>query len=110
MTMKAKQIVLAIITLAISLTICYALFCPQHLCLRSTCSKNARVLADRNNIQMAARLYEVDIGQYPTSISQLVSNVGERKGWQGPYLTNGIPVDPWGKPYSLENDDQNIKE
>ena len=43
----------------------------------------------------------LDTGRYPTSqegLAALVTNPGI-ENWQGPYLTKGLPNDPWGKPY-----------
>lgn len=45
--------------------------------------------------------YRLDIGHYPTSqegLDALVVNPGEEK-WDGPYLTKGLPKDPWDNPY-----------
>jgi type II secretion system protein G len=48
--------------------------------------------------------YKVDCKQYPTTIEgldALASNPGV-KGWRGPYLTQDIPLDPWGNQYRYE--------
>ena len=49
-------------------------------------------------IKSALGLYEVDMGFYPKSLSDLVTQPGNAKGWHGPYLDK-LPVDPWGNPY-----------
>jgi general secretion pathway protein G len=44
----------------------------------------------------------LDVGRYPTTqegLSALVTNPGV-ENWDGPYLTKGLPMDPWGKPYA----------
>ena len=59
----------------------------------------AAAQADVNNVGMALRLYEVDNGNYPASLSGLVTSPGTSKNWRGPYLEKGIPKDPWGNDY-----------
>jgi general secretion pathway protein G len=59
----------------------------------------AAAQADVNNIGMALRLYEVDNGAYPGSLSGLVTSPGAAPNWRGPYLEKGIPKDPWGNDY-----------
>ncbi len=58
----------------------------------------ARARADIQNIGVALRLYELDNGEYPSSLEGLVNNPGARN-WNGPYLDSGIPKDPWGQDY-----------
>ena len=46
--------------------------------------------------------YRIDVGSYPTSEQGLNALVAKPDGvdrWQGPYLTKGIPADPWGRAY-----------
>ena len=59
----------------------------------------AAAQADVNNIGMALRLYEVDNGAYPASLSGLVTSPGGAANWRGPYLEKGVPNDPWGNAY-----------
>jgi len=45
--------------------------------------------------------YKIDTGFYPTSaqgLSALRSDPG-LKGWNGPYVSQEIPLDPWGRLY-----------
>lgn len=44
----------------------------------------------------------LDLGRYPTSeegLALLVTNPGNDNRWSGPYLSKGVPMDPWGRPY-----------
>lgn len=47
----------------------------------------------------------LDIGRYPTKeegLAMLVTAPREERAalkWQGPYLAEGLPPDPWGNPY-----------
>jgi general secretion pathway protein G len=44
--------------------------------------------------------YMLDVGQYPTSLKDLVTNPGKGKKWKGPYIKqNKVPVDPWANEY-----------
>lgn len=65
----------------------------------------ARVTAARaqvNSFMTALGAYKLDTGNYPTTEMGLQSlrtrpqNVNQ---WQGPYLPQDIPVDPWGHAY-----------
>ena len=50
----------------------------------------------------ALTLFRLDIGRYPTSeegLNALVLQPGNEKTWQGPYLDEAVPVDPWGNRY-----------
>ncbi len=52
----------------------------------------ARAKADIKAIKLALDMYELDNGEYPSSLSALVS--GEKT-----YLRDGLPKDPWDKDY-----------
>lgn len=63
-------------------------------------SQTAAARAGIENISTALRLYELDMGQFPASLSALVQNPGGAGGtWRGPYLEKGMPKDPWGNDY-----------
>lgn len=49
------------------------------------------------NIPSALDLYEMDVGEYPQRLDNLVSGPSD-ENWSGPYLKK-VPKDPWGKPY-----------
>ncbi len=66
-------------------------------------SEQARVAAARAdvnaNIALALDMFEMDIGQYPKSLDELMqigSNPPDR--WKGPYLKRK-PKDPWNNDY-----------
>jgi general secretion pathway protein G len=47
-------------------------------------------------------LLRLDIGRYPTAgegLNALVRQPGNEETWQGPYLDEAVPVDPWGNRY-----------
>jgi general secretion pathway protein G len=46
--------------------------------------------------------YRLDTGRYPTvelGLNALLTRPGNEPKWNGPYLQNTVPLDPWGKPY-----------
>ena len=47
-------------------------------------------------------LFRLDVGRYPTTDEGLealrVKPTGA-DGWDGPYLTKEVPLDPWNRPY-----------
>ncbi len=71
-------------------------------------SDKARVTAARvqiNNFRAALGQYKLDTGIFPTTEQGLAAlrvkpeNVNQ---WQGPYLGQEVPVDPWGRPYDYK--------
>ncbi len=66
-------------------------------------AKKARARADVAAIGMALDLYELDLGEYPEKLNQLVEQPSGSKEWRGPYLKKGVPPsDPWGTDYHYE--------
>lgn len=66
--------------------------------------ERARIRAARASIaaiSTAVDMYEIDTGRIPSSLQNLISGSGE-PNWNGPYIRGGLPVDPWGTPFSLE--------
>jgi general secretion pathway protein G len=65
----------------------------------------ARVTAARtqiNSFMTALGAYKLDTGLFPTTEQGLQALRTRPEGltqWQGPYLPQEIPVDPWGRPY-----------
>ena len=52
-------------------------------------------------IKSALGQYNVDNGQFPKSLQDLVRKPDGATNWHGPYLEK-IPIDPWGDPYIYE--------
>jgi general secretion pathway protein G len=54
--------------------------------------------------------FRLDIGKYPTTeegLKALREKPSGVEGWQGPYLTKELPVDPWGRAYVYKSPGQN---
>ncbi len=73
---------------------------------RTEQAKTARAKSDIASVGLALDLYEMDAGQYPDSLEELVakdapSHLSDeaKSQWNGPYLKRGLPNDPWGRPY-----------
>jgi len=68
-------------------------------------SDTARVTAARaqiNSFMTALGAYKLDTGLYPSTeqgLQALRARPQNVNQWQGPYLPQDIPVDPWGRPY-----------
>ncbi len=57
-----------------------------------------RARAEIENIGTALAQYEMDMGEFPRSLQELVTSPGSDR-WNGPYLPKGVPNDPWRRPY-----------
>jgi general secretion pathway protein G len=64
---------------------------------RSRQAKEGAAKASIQAIGIALDMYELDNGQYPPNLQSLVSGSGDN--WNGPYLKDGLPKDPWGNDY-----------
>src|SRR6201996_8964407 len=67
-------------------------------------SERARITAATSDvtsgIKSALAAYEVDIGHYPRSLQEVITQPNDVAAghWHGPYLDK-LPVDPWDHPY-----------
>lgn len=81
---------------------------------RTEQAKVARARSDVAAIGLALDLHELDLGKYPTSLTDLVSKAPpstlttpeEKAQWNGPYLKKGLPKDPWGREYQYVSQSQ----
>ena len=80
---------------------------------RTEQAKIARAKSDIAAIGVSLDLYELDAGQYPDALDELVSREAPshlseeaRAKWNGPYLKKGLPKDPWGRPYDYKKESQ----
>ena len=67
--------------------------------------KEAKITQAKTQIaafETAIGMYEVATGQFPTTdqgLNALNEAPAGVTGWKGPYMSKGIPNDPWGNPY-----------
>ena len=64
---------------------------------RTEKARISRAKTDLANIALALKLYELDNGNFPSSLQTLRTASSGSSG-QAPYLEKD-PIDPWGKPY-----------
>jgi general secretion pathway protein G len=78
-----------------------ALVAPRML-RRSDAARVTAARAQINSFMTALGAYKLDTGTFPTTeegLQALRIKPAEASQWQGPYLPQDIPVDPWGRPY-----------
>ena len=67
--------------------------------------EQARIVAakaDIATIDMALSAFQIDVGRFPTNeegLRALVEQPANANGWREPYLSRGVPKDPWEMPY-----------
>ncbi len=56
-------------------------------------------------LKMSLQTYRLDVGSYPTELSHLRTSPAEVSNyWDGPYLDEGVPLDPWNNSYQYRLD------
>jgi general secretion pathway protein G len=69
--------------------------------------------AQMSSIEKALQAYRLDNGSFPTTTQGLAAlrvSPPDTPRWQGPYLANEVPMDPWGTPYQYASPGQNGKD
>ena len=56
-----------------------------------------------SRISMAVETFYLDTGSTPGSLSELVDEPGDVRGWNGPYIKSSILKDPWGKDSAIRD-------
>jgi len=62
--------------------------------------------AQIDSLDKALAQYRIDTGHYPSTeqgLAALVTRPQNEPKWEGPYLTKGLPADPWGNPYQYKS-------
>lgn len=75
-----------------------ALVVPRIAGTSDKARRTAAMSDIKGGIKTAIDRYEVDTGNYPKSLADLLQKPGDVSGWSGPYLDQ-MPADPWGRPY-----------
>jgi len=63
-------------------------------------------------LKTALQTYRLDVGIYPTSeqgLASLISKPQEAKYWDGPYLEDELPLDPWKTPFVYQSGVDNLQ-
>ncbi len=56
--------------------------------------------------------YRLDVGSYPTTeqgLAALMRTPADIRNWQGPYLEDELPKDPWGNAYIYKSPVDNLQ-
>jgi general secretion pathway protein G len=90
-----------LLVVIIILAILAAVVIPRVIS-RTEDARLAKATADISTIDGVLENYKLDTGNYPTAdegLQALVTNVANSERWNGPYIKNTVPMDPWGNPY-----------
>jgi general secretion pathway protein G len=77
---------------------------PQIVARRAA-ARNATGHAQLHLLTAALEKYRQDNGAYPTTAQGLAAlrespaRGSSATGWRGPYLSEAVPDDPWGRPF-----------
>ncbi len=64
-------------------------------------SKQKTALAQMQMLQTSLDTYRLDVGDYPTLLSELRQS--NKPNWDGPYIPKSVPNDPWGNAYVYQS-------
>jgi general secretion pathway protein G len=67
-------------------------------------TKSAKAQID--SLEKAVGSYRIDVGRFPSTAQGLAALVEAPPGttrWDGPYLSKGVPLDPWDRPYRYKS-------
>ncbi|MBL8217908.1 MAG: type II secretion system major pseudopilin GspG [Bryobacterales bacterium] len=81
-----------------------AIVAPRMLS-RGDAARKTAVRAQINSFMTALGAYKLDTGLFPTTEQGLNALRVKPQGlnnWQGPYLPQDIPNDPWGTPFAYK--------
>jgi general secretion pathway protein G len=69
-------------------------------------AKSKTAAVQISELEKSLEIYKLDVGRFPTTEEGLkalnAKPASVNAGWNGPYMKQGIPDDPWGKPYQYK--------
>ena len=98
---RAGFTLIELLLVLVILTVLAAVIVPKFT-KRSEQARITAARADIANLEVLLDAFEIDTGRYPTAqegLGALLEEPGDIREWHGPYLTRGMPKDPWGNPY-----------
>ena len=101
---KKRQAGVTLIEMLVVVTIIalFAALVAPRMLRRSDTARITAARAQINSFMTALGAYKLDTGLFPTTEQGLQALRVKPQGvnqWEGPYLPQEIPVDPWGRPY-----------
>ena len=69
-------------------------------------AKEKTALRQMRSLADSLGQYRLDVGQYPSEtqgLKALIEKPANVMSWYGPYLSQDVPLDPWGNPYHWHN-------
>lgn len=91
------ELLLVLVILAVLAAVVAPRFATRGEQARETAAQT-----DISRLETALDAFEIDNGRYPTNDEGLRALVEQPSGmdsWRGPYISRGVPNDPWGNPY-----------
>lgn len=88
----------------------FAALVAPRLLNRSDAARVTAARAQINSFMTALGAYKLDTGIFPTTeqgLQALRTKPSNVNNWQGPYLPQEIPVDPWQRPYIYKYPSEN---
>jgi general secretion pathway protein G len=103
---SAKQNGFTIIELLIVMAILgmLAVMVAPNLFSKADGARRDAALTQISAISAVLSQHRLDVGRYPDELEGLMENTTGRASWDGPYLQNRVPKDPWGNEYFYESD------
>lgn len=83
----------------------FAALVAPRLLSRSDAARGVAARAQVNSFMTALGAYKLDTGVFPTTeqgLEALRTKPSNVHNWQGPYLPQEIPKDPWGNDYQYK--------
>jgi len=114
MTMKHTRVVrrgftlIELLLVLVILAVLAALVVPKFT-NRSQQARETAAKTDLSNLETAINAFEIDTGRFPSGdegLGALLQQPSNVTGWRGPYLSRGLPKDPWGNPYAYKQPGQ----
>ncbi len=66
-------------------------------------------LSQIQTLENACTSYKLQVGRFPSKLDDLYTQPSglTARQWRGPYLSDPVPMDPWGNPYIYGADEAN---
>ena len=112
---RRRQAGVTLIEMLVVVTIIalFAALVAPRLLSRSDAARVTAARAQINSFMTALGAYKLDTGVFPSTelgLQALRTRPSNVNNWQGPYLPQEIPMDPWGHAYIYKYPSENTDE